>query len=236
MPSLERTLGALVASNNERIRAIDAGAPNPRAVEDLAWHRRLVAAHPDIRAEWDAFVAGGGRLPLIEDVISEHQGNEGAWRAGLLVSRGRPRDPLAAAFPVTVRALRGIPGLRSALWSHLDSGTLLPEHTGPNAGVLRYHLGVRCGSGSGLEVAGVEVPYEDGRGILFDDTVPHSAWNRGDTPRVTLFCEIERPLPRRAAVLNRLVQGVISLDPRYRRAPARAAQLHLALNGTGERP
>lgn len=41
-----------------------------------------------MRAEWDDFVEAGGRLPLIDDVIGEHQGNEGPWRGGLLISRG----------------------------------------------------------------------------------------------------------------------------------------------------
>ena len=38
------------------------------------------------------------------------------------------------------------------LWSVLDPGSELPEHVGPNAGVLRYHLGVRCGQDAALAV------------------------------------------------------------------------------------
>lgn len=222
-------MGPLVRWNNERMRAADAGRGNPRDLGDVAWHRELVGAYPAMREEWDAFRSRGGRLPLIEDVIGEDQGNEGPWRAGLLFSRGRACG-LAPEFPRTVAALLRVPGLRSALWSELPPGTELPEHTGPNAGVLRYHLGVHCASGSALRVGRRTIPYRNGEGVLFDDTVPHAAWNRGDETRVTLFCEVERPAPLLPAMLNRGVQALISLDPRYRHAPRRAVEWHRALN------
>lgn len=229
MPSAEALLGRLVVANNERIHEAEAGLPAVRRADGLAWDAELRATWPAIRDEWDRFVAAGGRLPLIDEVIDEHQGNEGPWRAGLLVSKGRPCG-VAPRFPVTIKALRRIPGLRSALWSVLDAGTELPEHDGPNAGVLRYHLGVDCGDGSALQVAGEVVPYEEGRSIMFDDTVRHAAWNRGDRSRVTLFCEIERPLPPVLRWRNRFVQSVISLDSRYRLAPGRAVELDNQLN------
>lgn len=226
----ERVLGPVVEANNARARrvALDRHEPNPRSLRSGHWNDRLTAAFPAMRAEWDAFAATD-RLPHIADLISEDQGNEGAWRAGLLVSRGRPIG-LAERFPVTMAALAEVTGLWSALWSVLEPGTELPEHDGPNAGVLRYHLGVDCGADSALEVAGVVTPYRDGEGILFDDTALHAAWNRGDRPRVTLFCEVLRPLPRVAAVANRGVQELIALDPRYRQAPARAREWDRALN------
>lgn len=186
----------------------------------------MVVEYPVIRAEWDHFVAGGGRLPRIEELLLESQGNDGDWRAGLLMSRGRPCGPLTPSFPRTVAALGRVPGLRSALWSVLEPGTELPEHTGPNAGMLRYHLGVRCGERAAVRIGDVVVPYRDGEGVLFDDTEPHAAWNRGTTSRVTLFCEIERPLPPWPRWSNRSVQALISLDPRYRKAPERATEWH----------
>jgi beta-hydroxylase len=226
MSRAEQVLGRLVVSNNERIHRVDPGRPNPRPLQGLAWHESLVAAWPGIRGEWDRYEASGGGLPRIEQLIDEHQGNVGEWRAGLLVSRGRAVGPLAAEFPATVAALRSVPRLRSALFSVLAPSAELPEHVGPNAGMLRYHLGVRCGTGAALRVVDTVVPYRDGEGVLFDDTEPHAAWNHGDEPRVTLFCELERPLPLWPTLLNRGVQWVLSQDPRYRRAPRRAAALH----------
>jgi len=223
-------LGRALAANNGRVRRADPAAPNPRPLADVAWHRHLVDQFPQVRAEWDRFVDAGGRLPRLDDVLREDQGTVGVWRAGLLVSDGRPRPPLADVFPVTLAALGRVEGLRSALWSVLEPGSELPEHCGPNAGVLRYHLGVRCGDDAALSVGDVVVPYRDGEGVLFDDTAPHAAWNRGPADRVTLFLEVVRPLPQPAAVLNQGLQKVLGLDHRYRSAPARAAAWDAALN------
>lgn len=228
MGRAEQVLGTVVARNNERVRrhATDRFLANPRPLADEAWNRRLEAAHPTIRREWDAFVTAGKDLPLIEDLIDEHQGNRGEWRAGLLVSRGRPATALAGEFPATVALLGEVPGLWSALWSVLEPGTELPEHQGPNAGMLRYHLGVDCGSDAALRVGDTTTPYRDGVGILFDDTAPHEAWNRGSAPRITLFCELLRPVAGPARFANLATQRILALDPRYRRAPRRADQAH----------
>lgn len=229
---VEAALGRAVAWNNANVRAhaTDRFDANPRAVDDLAWNRSLEAAWPEIRAEWDAFAEAGGRLPRIEDLIDEHQGNEGAWRAGLLVSKGRSIGVLDDRFPATVRALAGVPGLWSALWSVLDAGAELPEHEGPNAGVLRYHLGVRCGDDAALSVGDHVEPYRDGHGILFDDTAPHAAWNHGPQARITLFLEVIRPTVGPTRWGNSTAQRLLALDDRYRGAPQRAAEWDRALN------
>ena len=233
MRVVEAVLGRAVTANNARMRdrADDADAPNPRDLAHVAWNTQLELAHPAIRAEWDAFRARDGRLPHIADVIAEDQGNQGAWRAGILISRGQPATTLARRFPRTIDALSALPGLWSALWSELEPGAELPEHRGPNGGMLRYHLGVDCGEDSAVRVDGIVVPYRDGRGILFDDTAPHAAWNHGPNPRITLFCELRRPSHGIAGRANALVQRVVSLDPRYRLAPGRANEWDRALNG-----
>ncbi|MFM7068743.1 MAG: aspartyl/asparaginyl beta-hydroxylase domain-containing protein [Actinomycetes bacterium] len=223
-------LGRVVRANNDRIRRADVVVDNPRPLSDVRWHHRLVAAYPDIRAEWDRFAESGGRLPRIDDVLTEDQGTVGVWRVGLLVANRRPCTALASAFPHTLEIIAGVSGLRSALWSVLEPGSELPEHCGPNAGVLRYHLGIRCGEDAALSVGAVVTPYRDGEGVWFDDTAPHAAWNRGDRDRVTLFLEVDRPLPPITALANRCVQRVLGLDHRYRTAPRRAAAWDAALN------
>jgi beta-hydroxylase len=226
----ERVLGGLVERNNALAASRTRSGPNPWHIAEVPGLVDLVGSSAEIAAEWRRFQSCGGRLPRLDDVLGEPQGAEGTWRAGLLLHRGQPVSPLADDFPGTVAALQRVVGLHSALWSVLAPGTELPEHHGPNAGVLRFHLGVECGDAAGLRVAGIDVPYRDGVGILFDDTAPHSAWNRGERDRVTLFCELLRPLPRSADLANRGVQALLSLDARYRCAPRRAQEWHRALN------
>jgi beta-hydroxylase len=217
-------------ANNASVVAADREHANPRPLDGAAWARALGERFPTIAREWDAFVANGGRLPRIEDVLDEHQGNEGSWRAGLLMHRGRPVLPLAEQFPATIAALDTVPGLLNALWSVLEPGTELPAHVGPNAGVLRYHLTVQGDGTAALQVADTVVPYVAGEAVLFDDTATHAAWNRGTTDRVSHFCEILRPVRGRAQLANRAMQRLLALDRRYRRAPRRAAEWHHALN------
>ena len=222
--------GRAVAANNRVVARADPETSNPRDADRLEWHRRLAASTPRIAAEWSAFADAGGRLPRIEDVLGEGQGNEGPWRMGLLVDHGRTTELARRHFPATVAALAGIPGLAAALWSVLEPGTELGAHRGPNAGVLRYHLGIDCPDGAALRVGDVVVPYRDGEGVLFDDTAVHEAWNHGDRPRVTLFCEVVRPLPPVAAGRNRALQFALSRDPRRRAGVVRADEWYAALN------
>lgn len=229
MAPWDRPLAALVAHNNDHVHRADPEHANPRPLEGVAWHRRLVAAHGTIRAEWDHFAAAG-HLPAIGDLLAEDQGNVGPWQAGLLVSGGRATELARDWFPETLAALGAVSGLRAALWSVLAPGTEIPEHCGPNGGVLRYHLGVVCPDGAALQVGDRITPYREGEGILFDDTEPHSAWNRSDRPRVTLFCELDRPVRGPARWENLAVQAIMGVDPRRRAVEARAEEWHATLN------
>ena len=232
MGGAERAVGRILRANNERMRrsATDSRAPNPRDADRFPWVKRLVGSWGDIRAEWDDFARAGGQLPHLSDLLGEDQGSDGPWRAGLLVSKGKPATQLAERFPATVERTLDVPGIWSALWSVLPPGTELPEHQGPNAGVLRFHMGVECPDHAGLRVHDTVVAYRDRGAILFDDTARHEAWNRGPADRVTLFLEVLRPASGTTDLLNHLTQRLLALDRRYRCAPAKADEWNAALN------
>lgn len=222
-----------VTWNTARIHRTDGAAPNPRRIEDTEWHRRLRDAHPAILGEWQAFTAAGGRIPHIEDLLGGWQGNVGGWwKAGALISRRRPRAPLAAHFPQTVAALLEIPDLLSAIWSVLGPGAELPPHAGVNAGALNLLVGVDCPEGSGHEIEGRALSLADGGPVIFDDTLPHAAWNRSDRPRVLIIGDVLRPLPGIDGRVNAAVQWASNhLTPGYGAALRRNTELYQALNG-----
>lgn len=225
-----KTAAQFVAdSAGDKFRAIDYNESNPRATEHLEWDRYLRSRWIEISAEWHTFRDAGGRLPNIEWLVGQWQGNSGTWQGGVLVSRGRPTTLLSRHFPVTIEALGRVPGLRLALWSVHLPGALIPEHQGPNPGVLRFHLGVDCPADAALELESRVLPYRNGETILFDDTAPHAAWNRSDRERVTLFCELLRPLPTPWHQLNQFSQDLLSLTARSR-AIQRSDAWHVALN------
>lgn len=223
----------LVAANTTLVHRVDGDGPNPRPVSDEPWYARVVAAHDAIRAEWQAFESAGGRLPRVDEMLGGPQGNVGGWwRTGALISRRRPRAPLAPLFPTTVATLLEIPGLLSAIWSVLGPGAELPVHRGVNAGALNLLVGVDCPPGSGHEIEGLPVSLEGGAVVIFDDTLPHAAWNRSARPRVLLIGDVLRPLPGLSGRLNEAVQWASnSLVPGYRSALRRNAELYRALNG-----
>ena len=221
----------LVVWNSDRVRRTEPDTPNPRPIEESDWCQSLAAEHPTIREEWDAFAAGGGRLPVMEDLMGSWQGNVGTWRGGPLIRRRRPQPPFADLFPQTVAALLAVPGLLHASWSVFDAGTELPVHNGPNAGCHNILMGVHCPPGSGHEIEGQPLSLAGGRVILFDDTLPHAAWNRSDEPRVVLHGEMLRRVPGVTGIVNNAVQwATYWLTPSLRDAARNGAELHRALN------
>ena len=228
MGRLDAVLGRCLEANNRWIARREQGTPNPLPLSRVPGLGELQASVDDLAGEWRRFVAGGGTLPRLDDVLGEDQGADGTWRAGLIWFAGRRVEPLADAFPRTLELTERIGGLRAVLWSVLDAGTELPEHRGPNAGVLRFHLGVDCGAHAGLRIDGHDIDMVDGAAVLFDDTDPHASWNRGGAPRTTLFLEFVRPLDGAVGRVNRVVQRALAQDSRYRNAPRRAASLQRA--------
>lgn len=225
------TLGpAIVRANNAVVDRATRGLTNPRAIDDTDWHARLSAHWPTIRAEWDAFVRSGARLPIIDDVVGDEVEYEGPWRAGVLCSMQQETDLARRWFPETTTAVQAIPRLQAAIFSWFSPKTILHTHQGPNAGVLRYHIGVDCPEDSALEIEGRAFRYQDGIGILFNDRSLHRAWNNADRPRVTLFCEIESDAPGIAGALNHQVQRFLHLHPARQQIIANANAWEFALN------
>ena len=102
------------------------------------------------------------------------------------------------------------------MFSILSPGKHIEPHRGPYRGVLRYHLGLRIpepASAAGISVGGEVRHWEEGRSLLFDDGYEHFAWNDTDGVRVVLFMDVERPLRRPAALVNRAVVRAVALSP-----------------------
>ena len=65
-----------------------------------------------------------------------------------------------------------------------------------SASILRYHLALIVPDEvkqSRITVNGVNIPWREGKGILFDDTFEHSASNGAEEDRLVLIEDIFRP-------------------------------------------
>jgi beta-hydroxylase len=111
------------------------------------------------------------------------------WYDGFLPSA-------TALCPQTTRLLAGIPSVNAAMFALLPPGSRLGRHRDPFAGSLRYHLGLSTPNSAQCRIVvdGESYYWKDGEAVMFDETFLHEAENRTDTPRLILFCDIERPL------------------------------------------
>jgi len=97
--------------------------------------------------------------------------------------------------PATSAACAAVPGLVNAGFSLFRPGTRLYPHQGELRGVLRCHLALLVPAGDvGLRLAGVTHRWVPGRCLVFDDTIEHEAWNRGDGDRIVLLVTFH-PMP-----------------------------------------
>jgi ornithine lipid ester-linked acyl 2-hydroxylase len=153
-----------------------------------------------ISGELDRILAALDLLPGFEDIQVEQRDltNDKRWKIYPLFVYGQWMARSQQRCPATVQALQKIPGLQAAMFSILQAGKELPEHRGPYAGVLRYHLGLKIPqpeSLCGIAVGGDVRHWSQGQSLVFDDSHPHSAWNRSGEDRVVLFVDFSRPLP-----------------------------------------
>jgi aspartyl/asparaginyl beta-hydroxylase (cupin superfamily) len=121
-------------------------------------------------------------------------------------------DRTCGICPETVRVLRDVPNIRTALFSRIGPGVQLSPHTGwadLSNHVLRCHLCLKVPLGPhGEAVCGMEVEDEiryhtENDILIFDDSKRHLAFNNSDTEdRVILIIDLMRPqdIPLGAAV------------------------------------
>lgn len=105
----------------------------------------------------------------------------------------------SALLPGTVRTLKAIPGLKTALLSRMGPSTTLVPHDGwreISNHVLRCHLALDI---PGPRVSGVAIDeelmfHEQGKILCFDDAKVHSGFNlHPEKERTVLIFDIARP-------------------------------------------
>lgn len=94
--------------------------------------------------------------------------------------------------PQTTNLLRTIPGLENAGFSRLRAGCEIAPHVGYTNQVLRLHLGLQVPPACALRVGSETAHWEEGKCLVFDDTVEHAAWNRSQGERIILLVDFAR--------------------------------------------
>lgn len=120
---------------------------------------------------------------------------------GLWAFGARLRDNCAMC-PETARLVESIPGMTTAGFSVLAPGTHIRPHVGYTPAVLRCHLGLVVPPGCAMRVGTETREWQEGRCLVFDDTVEHEVWHRGGAERVILLVDF-RKSAHAAAFRNR---------------------------------
>ena len=75
----------------------------------------------------------------------------------------------------------------------MEPDTVLPPHTDTTNAYLVCHLGILVEDNCGIQVDRQIREFHEGDIIFFDQSYPHSAWNKGSTSRTNLFITFYHP-------------------------------------------
>ncbi len=179
----------------------NATRPSGFRSEDFGFRARLEAAFPAIRDEWAA-LAKERLVPWPQD-----EAYDGAWTLFALWMSGKRFDENCARCPQTTRAVEAIPGMVAAGFSILGARTTLPIHCGLRKDVLRAHLAIDIPEDSALLIHGEAREWTPGKTFVFDDTLPHAAWNRSERDKVILVVDFLRNATDRERVEGAAMDG-----------------------------
>ena len=174
--------------------------------EEFDWAAELEAATPAIREELSALLSEGADFrPYVEKEANRptrdfHGLNENrSWSALYLWRDSKLVEANAARCPRTHAALAKVPlsriGSRTpvVLFSRLEPGAHIPPHHGMLNCRLICHLPLIVPPGCWLRVGNETRQVEEGKLLIFDDSIEHEAMNPSGELRIILLFDIWRP-------------------------------------------
>lgn len=186
--------------------------------ENFPWVAEIEREWMSIRKELEAVLKHKEEIPNFQD-ISDKQNvlTEGEqWKTFWFYAYGEKAEENCARCPETVRLLKRIPGMKSAMFSILAPRKHIPEHRGMYKGVMRYHLGLIVPGPEGacrIRVGNDVRSWKEGKSLIFDDSHPHEVWSDVDSNRVVLFVDFLRPVLFPISLLNRMIVWIIARTP-----------------------
>lgn len=115
------------------------------------------------------------------------------WSVYGLVAAGNRIEEACRQCPQTAKIIDAIDGVSIAGFSRLAPKTHIKPHIGWAKSVYRLHLGLVVPPDCQLRVGSETRYWEEGKCLIFDDTVEHEAWNNSDQVRGNLLLDFIRP-------------------------------------------
>ena len=89
-------------------------------------------------------------------------------------------------------------------------GVSLPAHRGISKSFYRYHYGLDIPEGdTGMIIDNTYFKWKNRQGVIWNDTLVHSAWNKSSEVRLIVFADLKRSLPRNLIAQNNRVYKLI---------------------------
>ncbi len=173
---------------------------------EFPWAAAIEASSGEIRDELlaDIKAGGDGFSPyLVSDPSRPRLEFHGLrdnpeWSTLQLWEKGKP-SAHAERFPRTMASVEAVDLPRitvrapNILFSKLSPGARIPPHHGMLNTRLVCHLPLIVQPGCGFRVGGETRQWEEGKLLIFDDTIEHEAWNEGKSDRIILIFDAWRP-------------------------------------------
>jgi len=172
---------------------------------EFEWAAAFEAQVDEMRAELEALLERSREFsPYVQTrpdrpAAANPLRDDPSWGAHYLWEDGAIVPDHAALAPVTMAALDTAPmpviQARSpmALYSLLRPGTHIQPHNGMLNTRLICHLPLITNPDCAIRVGNETRSWQQGRLLIFDDSIEHEAWNRGQATRIILLFEIWRP-------------------------------------------
>lgn len=170
------------------------------------WVPALQAAAPDMRDELERLLVGGieGFRPYLQRDPNRPRLDDNRllddrdWSALFFCENGKQFEETIARCPRTWEAVQAAPLPRisnspTIMFSLLRAGARIAPHTGTHNARLICHLPLIVPPGCGFRVGNEVRQWEEGKLLIFDDTIEHEAWNDSAKDRVVLIFDIWRP-------------------------------------------
>ena len=178
--------------------------------------RAVQESYPVIREEFERVIEQRESIPRYHDLdanqayVSAVGEPSRSWRVFMLYAMGLKPEENRRACPRTCTLLETIPNLFQSFFSILEPRKSVPAHSGPYRGYLRYHLGLRVPRDRPprIRIKDQFYTWQEGQGVLFDDSWNHEVFNDSDELRAVLVVDVMRPMPWLFHQLNRWVTNV----------------------------
>lgn len=182
--------------------------------KDFPWTKRLEDNWQVIRAELDDILKNKEAIPNFQDISEDQKAltKDNDWKTYFLYGFGYKAEQNCARCPETTKLVESVPGMTTAFFSILEPGKHIPHHRGVYKGFIRYHLGLlvpepkeKCR----IRVDNIYAHWEEGKGMMFDDTYDHEVWNDTNGLRAILFMDVIRPMSFPASAINKAIISTI---------------------------